>query len=96
MDLDLAKPFAKLFLLLGRDILIPEEDHAAFSDQQAQLILLLVRQVFQLQSHDLRANVSGQVNDLFCCRQECLLFWVRAGAWVHMGPVMIADLVDVV
>lgn len=61
MNLNLAVILAELFLLLRRDILVPEEDDAAFTNQQSKFISLLVREILQLQAFDLCADMSRQV-----------------------------------
>ena len=68
VNLDFTKPLAQLLLLLRRDILITQKDHAPFGNQQAQLIFLLVREILELQTNKLSANMSGKRNDLLCCR----------------------------
>ena len=58
MDLDLAIILSKLFLLLGCEVLISEEYYASFRNQQSELVSLLVRKIFQLQSWKASAMVS--------------------------------------
>ena len=75
MNFDLAVPLAQNLLLLGCDILIAKEHHASLRDQQTQLILLFISQVFQLQSNNLGAckvNVCGKasIRGMYRCVQS--------------------------
>jgi hypothetical protein len=65
MDLHLAKPLPQLLLLLRRNLLVSQKDDAALSYQQCKLVPLHIRQILQLQSLNLRADIGRQVRD-FC------------------------------
>lgn len=95
MDLDFAIIPAQLELLLRAEILIAEEHHAPFSDQQRELISLLVSEVFQLQADDLRSDVRGEVPDLFRSGKEGGFLQVRARASVDVFSVFVTDGVDI-
>lgn len=95
VDLDFTKILAKLKLLLRAEILVAEEDNATLSDEESQLVSLLVGQVLKLQANNFSANVSGQVLDLFGSGVQGALVLVGAGAGVGVLAVMIANGVDV-
>lgn len=96
MNLDLAIVLAQLLLVLRRQVLVAEEDDAALGDQESQLVALLVRQVLQLQALNLRPNVCRQIRHLGGRPQQVLLGLVGTGAGIHIGVVLVADLVAVV
>lgn len=95
MDLDFTKILAKLELLLWAEILVAEEDNTALSDEESELVSLLVSQIFELQADNLGSNVSGQMLDFFRSGEEGGLVLVGAGAGVGVLAVMVADGVDV-
>jgi hypothetical protein len=67
MDLHLPKMLTQSLLLLRRNILISKENHTPLRNQQSQLILLLIRQILQLQTHNLRPDILCQMDDLLSC-----------------------------
>ena len=95
MDLGLAKPRTQLLLLLGRHVLVPEENHAPLGNQQSQLVALHRGEVLELEPFDLGPDVGGQVRHLGGCRQEIPLGLVGSGTGIFVEAVLAADLVDV-
>ena len=69
MDLDLPKMFPEFFLFLWGEILVSEEDDRSLCNEKSQFIFLLVCQVLQLKTHNLRADVRSQIYD-FLGRRE--------------------------
>lgn len=67
MDFDLTVPLSELLLLLWGDVLVPEEHDTPLRNQQTKLVFLLVREILELKTNNLRADVCSQVNDFFCC-----------------------------
>lgn len=63
MHLDLAVIFSQVQLLLRAQVLIPEEYYATLRNQQCQLVLLLVRQILELQTDNLSTDMCSQVLD---------------------------------
>jgi len=92
MDLHLAKMLSQLLLLLRREILISEENNGPLGNEQGQLVLLLIREVLQLQPHNLRANVAGQVDDLLGSTEQRALRLVRSGSGIYVWAIDISDL----
>lgn len=92
MDLRLAIVLPKLQLLLGREILVAEEDDAALGDEQRELVALLVRQILELQALDLRPDVHRQAGDLGGGGQERRLRLVGPRPGVVVLPLLAADL----
>lgn len=95
MNLDFAPILAQLKLLLRAEILIAEEHHAPFSDQQRELISLLVSEVFQLQADDLRSDVRGEVLDLFRGGEQGGFLWICPRAGIDVFSVFVSDGVDI-
>lgn len=95
MNLGHAVVFTKIKLLLRRDVLVAEEDDAPLGDEQRELVLLLVREVLELQALDLGTDVRRQVRHLGGGREQGALglFGPRAGILVL--PFLVADLVHV-
>lgn len=83
-------------LLLGREILIPEEHHTPLGNQQRKLILLLVGEVLKLEPDDLRPDMPGEMDDLLRRPKEGPFLRIRAFSWVEMRPLLVADPVHVV
>jgi hypothetical protein len=66
MNVEPAKVLAKLLLLLDSDILevlTPKHNHPPFGNQQRQLVLLIVRQLGELKTGDLRSNSGSELRD---------------------------------
>lgn len=95
VNLGLAIPLAQLQLLLGGEVLVPEEDDAALGNQESQLVTLDIRQVLELQTLDLSANVDSQVRHLGRGRQKVLLGLVCARTGIYMLPLNIPDVVHI-
>lgn len=95
MHLYLAIMPAKLQLLLRTEVLVAEENDAALSDEQGELVALLGGQVFELETDDFGADVGCQVDDFFGGGEEGGFGWVGAGAGVGVGAVCVAEGVDV-
>lgn len=96
MNFNLTKPLPQAPLLLRGYILIAEEDNAPLRNQQGELVFLLVRQVFELQADDLRADVDGQVADLLRGSKQMLLGLVGARGWVDVRTVIVSHGIDLV
>lgn len=67
MHMQPAKVPAKLLLPLHTnvlEVLAPEHHDAPFGNQQRELVLLLVRQLGELEAGDLGADAGGQLRDL--------------------------------
>lgn len=56
--------FTELDALVHRNILITEEDNSTLSSQQGEIVLLLLRQLAQLDSVHFCADMRRQVKDL--------------------------------
>lgn len=63
VDFDFAKVLSELELLLWAEVLVAEEDHAAFGDEKRKLISLLICEIFELEADNFGADVSGKVLD---------------------------------
>lgn len=96
MNLDLTEPLPQRPLLLRGEVLVPEEDDAPLGDEQGELVLLRVGEVLELEALDLGADVRREVRHLGRGPEEGLLVLVGARARVDVGPLLVADLVDVV
>lgn len=98
VNFNLSIMLAKLLLLLGRNVLITEEDNTSFGDQQCQLVPLLIREVLQLQTVDFCADVSCQVFDLACSFEErslCRIDLLCSSASIVMLPGLVSDVVGI-
>jgi len=98
VDLNLSIMLAKLLLLLGRDILIAEEDNASFGDQQCQFVPLLIREVFELKPMNLSTDMSCEIFDLACSLEKRLLGWICLlcpGSSIIVFPRFVSDVVGV-
>lgn len=95
VDFDLAEPFTQCFLVLGREVLVAEEDDASLGDEQSQLVFLLFRQVLELETLDFGADVGGEIGDFGRGRQEGLFLLVGARARVRVWTVLVSDLVGI-
>ena len=78
--LDLAEVRAEIALRLRREVLVTEEDDRALGDKERELVLLLVRELRELQPDDLGADIGGEVLDLLRGAEERLLLLVGARA----------------
>jgi hypothetical protein len=96
MNFHLAKILPEGFLLLWGNILVSEEDNASLCDEKTELILLLICEVLQLKTNNLRANMSGEMDDFFCRRKKRFLFGVGTGAWIYMEAIFVSDIIDIV
>lgn len=67
MNMETSEILAELLLLLDPDVLkvlSAEDDDAPFGDQQGELVLLLVGQLRELETADLRADTRRELRDL--------------------------------
>jgi hypothetical protein len=95
MDLKLPIIFAQGALLLRRKILITKEHHTSLSNQESQLILLFVSQIFELQASDLSSNMIGNVDNLFSDIKKCLFLGVGTKACVNKFLGFVAYLLNI-
>lgn len=91
MDFDLSEPFTELFLLLRREILIPEKDDTTLGNQERELILLLRVEVFELQTLDFGTDMRRQVSDFSRGTEQVLLGLVGTSASVDVFALLVAD-----
>lgn len=68
VDFNLTKPLSQFLLLLGRDVLVAEEDHTPLRNEKTQFILLLVCEILELQPNNLSSNVPCKRDNFLCCR----------------------------
>src|SRR6266536_5787771 len=80
MNLNLPKMFTQLLLLLRSNILISEKYHRSLSNQQCQLVFLLIRQILQLKTDNLRSDMRSQMNDFLCSGKQYVDLSTRAPA----------------
>jgi hypothetical protein len=60
VDLDDAVVFTEFSLLLRSDVLVSEEDDSSFSDEESELVLLLVGQLRELDPNEPEAGRGSQ------------------------------------
>ena len=95
MDLNLPIIFVQDPLLLRRKILIVKEHHTSLSNQESQLILLFISQIFEPHASDLSSNMIGNVDSLFSSIKKCLFLGVGTRACVNKFPGFVAYLLNV-
>jgi hypothetical protein len=90
MDFNLPIIFTKGPLLLRRKILITKEHNASLGNQESELILLSVCQIFELQANDLSSNMIRKVDNLFSSIKKCFFLGVGTRACVNKFPGFVA------
>lgn len=95
MNLHFAIIPSQLKLLLRAQVLVAEEHDTPLSDQQGELVSLLVSEIFELETNDLGADVRCQVLDFLRSREQGSLLGVGASAGIDVFAVVVADGVDV-
>jgi hypothetical protein len=86
VDLDLSPIFTKGPLFLRADILVTEKHNRPLSNQQSELIFLLVCEVFQLETDDLGSNVLGQMNNLRSGTKQSFFLLVCFSTPLNINP----------